>query len=60
MMVGINFLFANGMKILFEFAGPYQEKMIAAGTLKQTSGQAHDHIFQADEILQAMEISSNP
>jgi hypothetical protein len=60
MTVGINFLFANGMKTLFEIAGQYLKKLIAAGILKQTSGQAHDHIFQADEILQAMEICSNP
>lgn len=56
MTVGINFLFTNGMKIPFEIAGLCLEKLIAAGILKETSGQAHDHIFQAGETPQAMEI----
>jgi len=31
------------------------EKLIAAGILKETSGPAHDRMFKADEILQAVE-----
>ena len=63
--VVINFLFAHlittqrqvadGLNIPFEITGQYLEKLTAAGILKETSGLAHERMFQADEILQAVE-----
>ena len=65
MTVVFNYLFANpittqrqiadGLNIPFEITGQYLEKLIAAGILKETSGLAQERMFQADEILQAVE-----
>jgi Fic family protein len=46
---------ASGLTIPFKTAGQYIEKLVQAGILRETTGYARNRIFQADEILQAVE-----
>ena len=61
----VDFLFARPLftnrqlstelKIPFKTAGQYIEKLIQAGILRETTGYARNRVFQADEILRAVE-----
>ena len=46
---------ASGLDIPFKSAAEYIGKLVKAGILRETTGYARNRIFQASEILQALE-----
>ncbi|MBI5963655.1 MAG: Fic family protein [Chloroflexi bacterium] len=65
MSVVIDFLFsrpiftnrqlADGLNIPYKTAGEYIDRLIHSGILNETTGHANNRIFQANEILKAVE-----
>jgi len=46
---------ASKLNIPFKTTGQYIKKLIQAGILKETTGDARNRVFRADEIILAVE-----